>query len=643
MRARKSGYFAALGGVAVTFLVLFSLGLKCNVEGTRPDNSPPTVEFANIPTEGTTFTSQPLVYWFGKDLDGFVAKYQYVVFKASQIQLLGYDADSTAVENSFFVFLKSIPHDLWIDSLNRIGKTLDSSFSEKVVKPVELETQQGSGQTNDRVTLFASDNPNDIILQYIFLRAVDNANAVSDVEFRKFFRTNNPPNTKIEFDNHEIYYSLPDTTPTWKGISMAWGGNDSIDYPTGDAPLEFFWELFYLGEDPLNPNPTDLKIKSFDSDDGDQWVNTKNWVFPFDPQTGQPVRLSTGYYMFRVTSRDDAFILDPTPALTVFYVIEPTFDKDVILIDITSTARTHRGVVNNPSIYRPFYTSMLADAGYPTDTIWASGSSELFPSERLLSRYKSVLVANQDPVVGISDSLGRHLMKYLDVGGKVWITGIYNFTTADAKGLFAELLPRGQRILRLFEDEFNFAPSINEAGYGVEMGMDYFGLEGYFMPFWDDLEDSINCVSGTNCEANYQNWPPYPAGRNEEFIGAASLLSSPWPKSLEVDTVKVKQASVLQASFKIIFLDKAPRISYATISSIHPRFPNDAPAEAIYLFNSAYGSSSIMHGKPAIIRYQGPTFRTAICTFPLFYIKHDQSVEFTKQLLQWFFSPDPVS
>ena len=109
---------------------------------------------------------------------------------------------------------------------------------------------------------------------------------------------------------------------------------------------------------------------------------------------------------------------------------------------------------------------------------------------------------------------------------------------------------------------------------------------------------------------------------------------------MELDTVNVKLASTLAIDRKIVLKDKLPHVNYAVVSSIHPVFQDLYPAEAVYLVNSAYGSgTNTMHGGPAVVWYQGPTFQTAVCTFPMFYIKLDQSVEFTRQLLAWFGLP----
>ncbi len=629
MKLKGSKFYTAVSGLTLIILMIASMGLKCNVEGNRPGNLPPSVKFANIPSEGTSFTSQPLLYWFGKDLDGFIAEYQYVVFKASQIQLLGYDADSTGVEDSFIVFLKTIPAETWTDSLTQIGKKLQT-LGEEVVRPVELVTRGGAGQTSDRIQLFASSDPSKIILQFIFLRAVDNAGALSEVIYRRFFRTNNPPNSRIEFNTKEIYYSLDDTTRTWKGIQIGWGGTDSIDYPIGEPPLEFFWKLFYLGNTPDTLNKVVID-SSFDSNDGDKWVTTKSAVLP----TG----LQTGYHMFRVTARDDALIPDPTPADSIFYVIKPAFNKNVLLVDLTFFFSGNTGSVTDPDFYRPYYEQLFSSAGYPLDTIWGDPNdqpTDASPREPLLSQYKLVVVLNHDHRGGVFDSLGRQLNKYLDVGGKVWLTGINNFTTG---GTF---LPDADRVTNgyKFSDQKRIALTKSELGYPCDLGMQYCGLEAYFMPGWGALYDSIDCVNGSNCQPNYHTWPSFPAGRNEELIGVSSLLPAPWPATMELDTVNVKAASTLDPDRKILLRNKLPRANYAIISSIHAVYPDLPPAQALYLVNSSYGSTpASMHGKPAIVRYQGPTFQTAVCTFPLYYLKMDQASQFTEQLLAWFGLP----
>lgn len=629
----------------VALLLLATVGLKCNVEGPRPTNVPPTVSFANIPADGSGFSSQPTVNWFGKDIDGFVAEYQYVVFKASQIDTLakyvnylnkpyidtiGYDSFGRPIvtrDSSNFgrlrAYLQAIPGSRWIDELTKLGKTLDS-LGEEVVEPVELETRQGAGQTSDLIKLFASADPEEVILQFLFLRAVDNVDAPSKVIYRTFSRTNNPPNTKINFNRDEIYYSLDQFTETWRGIPIAWSGNDSIDYPVGEPPLEYFYELFKSGVDDstifdtLNNNPIWI---SHDPEQGDQWVAITDTILP----TG----LETGWYMFRVRSRDDAFIVDPTPTITKFRVIKPTFERDILFVDITQYLVSRFGTVPNDTLVRNYYEQMLSQAGHPWDSLWASHSTDLAPSETILNRYKLVIVLNQNSAQGIHDTLGRQLLKYLEVGGRLWIMGINNFTNFGSFTI-------GERKLRSFDSERRGALLVGAKGYGCDLGKFYCGLEDYFMSGWSALADS-NCVGGINCISNYDNWPPYPEGRNEEFVGADALFSG-WP-DLKIDTTNVKAATVRRPDKVFAFRDRVAHINYAVTYPKHPRFGDLPPAQTLYLFNSFYGASSEMNGKPTAVRYQGPTFQTAVFTFPLFFIKMDQSAEATRQMLNWFGIP----
>ena len=623
----KSKGLSVFSLIIFTVLGLGSLGLKCGVEGTRPGNLAPLVKFSNIPQDGTTFTSQPTVNWFGKDLDGYVDKYQYIVFKASQIDslgpILGYGLGvypNNAVNDTFIAFLNSIAGTKWLDTLIEVGDQLQA-LGEKEVVPVELTTNQGAGQTSAKVQLFASTDPQEVILQFLFLRAVDNLGLTSSIIFRTFSRTNNPPNSSIDFNNKEVYYSLSDSTRTWFGIDMSWGGKDSIDYPLGEPPLEFFWELFYLGpdaSDTLNPDTTNLIGVSFDPEDGDKWVKEKGGKLPLG--------LQTGYHMFRVRARDDAFIEDASPARSIFYVISPTFPKDVLLVDITTFFNNFTGVVTNPDFYRPYYVQMLASAGYPTDSVWASEDKEQSPDERLLSQYQVVIVINHDPKSGINDSLGRQLEKYLNVGGKIWVVGNYTFTT-DA------VFSIGDRDTLSFDGQLRAALGGGEAGYGTDIGGIYGGLESIFIPGWGD-EPDYKC-SGGKCDSNWQTWGPFPEDRNEEFVGASPLVGG-WPM-LEIDTVNVKLASSYRNDLQIILKDKLPHVCASVVASIHPNFPDLPPAQALYLFVSAYGPTPVtMQGKPVITRYQGTTFKGSVCTFPLYFIKFNQSVELTNQMMSWF-------
>lgn len=610
--------------IGLALLLLMALGLDCKVKGTRQSNIPPEVKFANIPADGTSFTSQPVVHWFGKDVDGFVDKYQYVIFKASQIELLAYYDTTNGLDSAWLALIKDIPPETWLDSLNRIGVSL-TNLGEDAVEPIELKTNGGAGQTSDKVKLFASDDTTEVILQFLFLRAVDNQGAISDsIPFRTFSRTNHPPNTSIvDFDNNEEYYTLDQFTQTWTGIPIGWSGKDSVDVPFGEPDLEFFWELFGPSPTGFDTTVTNLVAISYDTTDGDKWVRDKTTILP--------PGLQTGFYTFKVQARDDAFIPDPTPTTTVFKVIKPTFNKDVMMVDLTFYGvPTFFGYPSDSTPVRTYYRQLFQTAGFPLDTIYNGPQPDSAPSESLISEYKAVVVINLDNKLGMSDSLARQLVKFMDVGGKVWIEGIYSFTSF---GSFNAC----PRTVSTTENELTRSLNAGARGFVVDIASKYCGLRGYFMACWEFIPDSL-CGTG-GCQFNAGEWKAFPEGRNEEFIGAVPLLGS-FP-ALETDTNNVKKISVIRSTGpttynKFSYYKEVPCVNYAVIYSAHPNYPTLPPAKAVYLGNSSYGSGSVLNGKPVVVRYAGPTYQTAVFTFPLFYIKMNQSVNVVTEMMNWF-------
>ena len=609
--------------IGLALLLLTALGLDCNVKGTRPSNIPPEIKFANIPADGTSFTTQPVVNWFGKDVDGFVDKYQFVIFKASQIQLLGYQADTTGLDPDWVVDMKAVPTSSWLDSLDRIGVNL-TNLGEDAVEPVELKTNGGAGQTSSKVKLFASEDTTEVILQFLFLRAVDNQEASSEVIYRTFSRSNHPPNTSIvDFDSIERYYTQDQFTQTWTGIPISWSGKDSIDVPFGEPDLEFFWELFGPSPAGFDTSAANLVAISYDTTDGDKWVRWKTDILP--------PGLQTGFYTFRVRARDDAFIPDETPAATFFKVIKPTFNKKVLMLDLTTyNFITFYGYPSDSTPVRTYYRQLFQQAGFPLDTIWHGTQVENFPSESLISEYKAVVVVNLDNKLGIADSLGRQLIKYMDVGGKVWIEGVNNFTSIGSYNACP-------RTVSTTADELTRSLNAGARGFVMDIASKYCGLRGYFMACWEGIPDSM-CDNSTGCQFNSTEWKPFPEGRNEEFIGATSLIGS-FP-SLQTDTTNVKKISVIRSTGpttynKFSYYTRVPFVNYAVIHSTHPDYPTLPPAQAVYLANSSYGSGSVLDGKPVAVRYAGPTFQTAVFTFPLFYIKMNQSVDVVTEMMNW--------
>ena len=618
---KRSFLLSSIAGLAFSTLLFYHCS---KITGNRPANTPPEIAFANIPPDSTTVTSKPTVYWFGKDIDGYVAEYQYVVATASQIAVLGLTADGFAnILRNFGGFNWVASCSLWADSLEVLG--------ELRIQGIVLATERGKGQTNAQIQLFASSDSTVFIPQYIFLRAVDNLGLQSDsTRYRLFSRNNHPPNTRIEgFNTAEVHYSLPETTATWKGIRIDWSGSDSSDYPRVQPEFEYHLELYgpFPRSIDANPGPNFLLADT-------AWVPWKSVILPkgIDPSLAT---LKTGWYLFRVTARDDALIEDPTPATAVFLVIRPTCNsnKPILAVDVTYYSPATFGYELDSAKVRMFYQTLFTNAGVSiTDSDFIFVRLRESPPESLLSQYKMILLINHDLLNNTpNETTYSQLVKYLSVGGKVWLMGMNNFNVRSG---FAQ-----RRDLKSL-----YALDAKQSYY---MGFNFCGVKEVYFAEWTSLGDSGNCPPlSPACKALPKDTAWY-RQRNEEFIGAdplPNLFVSNLP-TLEVDTLKVKALTTKKSGVSLIFYDKLPGVDYNTITS------SSNPAEAFYLFKSYRGNASPLHGKPCALGFEGPRFqatypdvdlrgkpifKTAVFTFPLYYMNQTYAEDATRLLLQWF-------
>ncbi len=604
--------------IAISALVFFSglLFYNCSkITGKRPANMAPEIAFANIPPDSSTVSTQPTVYWFGKDIDGYVAEYQYVVVTDSQIAALGLTLEGFKnILHSFGGFNWVPSCSLWADSLEKLG--------EARIRGISLVTERGQGETNAQIQLFASPDSTVFIKQYIFLRAVDNLGLPSDSTlYRLFSRNNHAPNTKIlnfKENEKEVQYSLAETTATWKGIIIAWSGSDSADYPRAQPTFEYYLELYGpFGDttqiDRNNPDPNKLVYDT-------AWVTWTSAILPGP--------LETGYYLFRVRARDDALIPDPTPATTVFLVIRPTFDKDILVMDLTFYVPAPFGYELDSAKVRIAYQNIFAGALHP---ISDADYIRVPPRESLLSQYRMIVLINQDLSPNSpSETTYSQIAKYLSVGGKLWLIGINNFNVVASFPTIKDL-------------ETNYR---REPKWSYFMGFNYCGIKEAYLAHWVSVGDSEQCPPLSPACEEIPHDAAFYKSRNEEFIGADPLLSDYEYPTLEIDTVKIKALTTKKSGKVLIFDYELPGVDYNTIRVGSP------PAEALYLFRSFRGSSSPLHGKPCAIRYSGPLwgplypdpgpncdkyiYKTAEFTFPLFYINEIQASSLISMMLQWF-------
>ena len=573
-------------GLAMVGLLVGVMLVGCSnkIKGTERKNSPPSISFANVPPESTTFSATPQVYWNATDIDGYITKYQYAVIISSKIDSLWGSVDSASS------ILEGIPPSMWLDSLRRLDP-LVASISAKETESSIVKVQLFSGQSET-----------DSIRQYLFVRAVDDDSAISNVIHRMFSRYNHKPKTHINYtsfysDGKVIaQYSLPETTYTWKGIKIAWEGSDSDDYKGAQPNFLYKWELYGpFADTNIQLDTTVLKASgrlvdvSLNESDSTRFIEDKNLLLPRNnkalvnypnivpnyqyPDSGY------GWYLFVIWTMDDAFALSSSLDTTTnpyghlwLKAIHPQFSyqdvKKILVLDFT---QYQLGCEQYLDSVRNFYNrafNNLVSSDICDNFVFADSSKVgLYLSGDSLSRYNLLVYLSEGRPRNFSSEL-PYFSGYLNIGGKVWAigngAGIFGIDVSDNKYLD-------------FTQSYDFP-------------LNYFGLIGMYNAVWSSL----------------------PGGQNEEFIGARTdNLNLPY--SLKMDSVKVANQLKNTPTYTI----KAPRVPFVGYTVL-------GSAERICTFISADSTTSFLHLKPCGSVYDGPLdlygnpiFKTAHMSFPL--------------------------
>jgi len=568
-------------------------------KGQEPKNSPPQVFFANIPPESLRVSVSPRIYWYGTDEDGYITAYQYAVIRDSLIKIWGgLDAAKDSLEK-----IKADSAS-WINNTTRMG-----IFG----VPIEAE---GGHQAN--VRMYAEVNPDSFAVQYIFLRAVDNAGGASEIKIRMYSRNNHPPQCAINVDNTFVsksFYCLPETTQTWKGIELNWVGYDTLDYPDKRKQPDFYfkWELWGPYKDTSSfSDPTATKVRaSLDSIQiggewiRDEWATDKSYVFK--NLENYPGR-GYGWYHLRVWSRDDAFVSSKDSATTFLRILKPLFryeqpsQKSILVLDVTKYGQI--GAVADSLKVLSFYRDTLLSQGHICDRFNVYPLGDKVPSEDSLSRYDLIIVLNLGREIGISEDDYTKFKEYLNVGGRLWIIGLNNYGFGGDRRKFCMKI-----------DITASKPNTRK------VATEYLGLDCVFYPNWGSgFPDRL------------------------EFLGAEPFGSWGLP-SLEMNPDKVKELPGYNPSQPGTNFGEngIPHVSCDILSSSLD-FDKRAPLQRrLYSFVSRRGlDSEEMHLMPCATTYIGPTFRTAEFTFPLNLMKNPAATEAFKKMVEWFWQGLPL-
>lgn len=663
-KLRMVGTAGLLGLVLLVMLVF--VGCENKIKGKERGNKPPVLRFSNVPPDSSAFSLNPEVSWYAIDMDGYVTKYQYAVIIADSLHVIGklWRGDGTqltAVDSACSVLVR-IPPETWVDSLQHIDSTKTPDNILKFLSPVDTTT------SIVKIQLFARDNPNDTISQHIFVRAIDNDTAISNIIHRMFNRNNHLPKAYINYTPFRSslkeaipIYSLPETTETWKGIRITWEGADSDDY-RGTQPNFFYkWELWGPFEDSFavinnktrydqlrnSSDSVRLVASSYNEDDSTHLVEDKSLLIPFlDKRTDENKFLVNypdtvpkykypdagyGWYLFIVWTQDDAFVFsDPfasndSTAHLWFRIVHPqcTYQSDPNHVKLGSN---------------PVKKVLILDfAGYPsnnsekdsdsTKRFYVDAFTSLVNADSCNSFTFRQYSASRFDCTNANDTLSRYnLVVYLNEGDPQQSV-IGDIRTSVP--YFREYLGVGGRVWAIGgsgSNSFGFGPSSSVNRFVsfdrwlqdnspdavlVDFARTYFGVLGTY-----------NVI--LSCASLDTNSKPI------EFIGARAYSNDSIPNLPNLETDYLKMSQDINWSCESSY---SPRLPFA--SSSYLGLSLGRPAIRIYTFVSHPESapSSQLNNKPCGSVYAGPLgpdgppfyggpiYKTAYLSFGLHFIQ----------------------
>ncbi|MBU2625182.1 MAG: hypothetical protein KKG33_06445 [candidate division Zixibacteria bacterium] len=601
----------ATSAVALAVLALVFLLPGCGElsnNGDPPPNFPPKVFLANIPIDSASFLFNPEIHWYATDRDGYITKYRYDVVTFDDMM---FDGDNVCPE-------------CFIEASRQNGY---QGWTEIVVKEVPVST-------SGTIRLFAHENPDSFVSQCFFIQAEDNFGARSEVVFRVLKRANHLPDTRVDsIPSPVIAGTCSESCFQLSGISVRWSGSDLLDYPGKQPDFEFHWTVYGPFEDvddTVGIIWDNYEVDhSWNRDSTDIWTSsTFGSLTNLFRGLGSADSTLTGYFVFKVACRDDAFAVDPTPAVSVFEAIQPACERGILLIDNTGywkhspgalwgecgTCCTYGGDLMTGR-YFPYWRHLFEEAGHPVDTIYhgLKGSSEFDvpPPRELITRYKLVVMLNESYYYNAGSELPMYqrLSEYMDIGGKVMMIG---------RNQFGIVLDGPAGIIPM-------SPS--------SMAWNYFTIEGQYSANW--INSWLCSIISCTCDHS-----------NEEFIGAGSLVSG--LPDLDASFEHLEEYYGSFDSFR--GCDGNP-YNY-DMWCVHGNTPftpypfrgvpavnfyeSSGQGQGVYLAFSTYGSEGDIDGGVCGVRYDTGCHKSAAFGFPLYAIEEEDAIGLLRGMIDWF-------
>jgi hypothetical protein len=682
---RRLTRYSVSAAAALAILLLVVVGCsRLDIEGPDVQNVKPELIFVNVPVDGSEFSANPIIYWYGTDVDGRIIRYDYAVLTKDTVEWFVNNHEGCGGEGSPAErFIQSGCADdtdfqwisIFVDSVGGGGLPTQQTVNLfAAFDTLDCDSQLRQVATADTV-YYVTDPINCIsntIDQYMFVRAVDDLGEESQIKYRSYLRNNHWPETQINPDfelasRTNPYFSLPELTQTYRGIAVTWGGSDRSDYLIDEPPLEFYWRVY--GPDSVRMSLSDtllddgsprkpvLHSESPDPRKGVWVTDTITYLYDLwhDVDSiagGTPDTTRTGYFMIVVSARDDAFVPDPSPDSVNFRAIDPKFEREVLVVShaewlfnnlVTPTCTPDFGGSVNPTCSHEYLQRVFSNAvpGWDFEKDWAEVNDQggggqdgcynglpgdprprCFPDGVTLDEY-----ARHRLVVYCHDDMD----KAVSGGGDA----------LDA--VMAQYLDIGGMLWYIDRNPFlvgtkigSFATSriIDFTQFYPEFEgrwpIDYFDVEGVWYPAWRQRGLKTNAAEIRS---------------NDEFIGAnlnddpdlAGALSN-LPQHLEVDKEHLDSSWVI--IFRSALASQSPPKEILGVPGV-PFVLRGSNSITVYQFESWRPELNNAHGGVVMTRFVGPDranprYKTAWLGCPLYFLQEDDVNDLIEGMLNWF-------
>ncbi len=602
---------------------LFVSSCDTSPTGDPPDLKKPIVTIVNIPASGSHFTTSPVINWYGTDVDGYIVAYQHAVVTADVLLAASVDTSDAAQLRAYAAANIQLP--------GPNSNCIPACWT-------LVDVERSDSPTRQEVRLVAGTTPTDTVVQFFFVRAIDNDSVSSEIEFSIYSRSNNPPETEITTGYERGgFFDLPDTSSAYGGISFDWKGSDKIDFPsdTDQPEFDFYYQVFgpynkseldfdtltgkFNGDFKIDTNQVaeKLVLSSQDTERGGVWVQSTS-ARVFNLWRNAPVADTTreGYFVIKVTARDDASAPDPIPDFRVFRAIYPRFEKRILLYarencrfgtspgEISCTERTDGIDIYRWAEINEYYRRIFVSAGY-TDV----DTTRTRPTKLQIAQYKLIVILGDGSAPSYTSDDYAGLTTYMDLGGSVWVWSISPFGGSTSEQLNA------------------FSPN--------SVPIRYFRVTGEYKDGWTPryILRSLGWSPTETDTIRPENL--------DQFIGGLALTGTGLD-DFAVDLEKVQMTYIFKRGseqtnwYDEVTFRGAPHTNY---------FVRDVLSTPLFLYNSYFGSNipdnfkrwvKPLHGTVIAVRQDNGIFKTAAFGFSPWAVEEDDAVNIVTKMTDWF-------